>query len=690
MRLELTRLLRPAIAVVTSAALVVSCASRIWPSDVGVRKGDWVEGGHQGNWARSERNRTFEWPYNHPSRRHGEPGLCVAFSGGGLRSASFAIGVLDGLGERHVLREIDRASSVSGGGYALSWYFAHHYDAWKRAKTEGGVYDANAFDRELFAEGGVYQEQLEGGMDIVTNPFKTGSFGVSTGQALTALLATVPFAGVNLLVNGMFGWHANTSPLRRFYQSRIERVFHHTPGSFTSLGFFDLGRRDEIAFADLRRMLRKTRAAEGTHLPFPIFVAAANLNHTSGSAALDVANRLFEMTPKWIGSDAFGYHRERPLDLHQATAVSGAALDSRVALAGPPSVFASILDMDLGFHIDNPIFAGNRFGYWASPFPVYFWTGWQNDQEGARIHLTDGGHAENLGAFPLFRRLCRQTLIVDGTYDPNLGFDDYRVLREALRAELELKLEIGAIDEWVVLQAAVARILRTLTQGEPSDLDRGRRVIDDLALLHPAWVPRIRASYDPDDLESDGWKRALPAVKEAIVAHLDDLRKNRGYRVPKFRELTPDMAWLLLGPGPISVKKGEQWSRVLEAEVLEGTVRGLKRPQGGSAQEEDAPLQVFYLKLNFPRSVRLDPSTCSGEEWGKDACTYRKAGERDFPQEKTEDLSFEREQFRAYRALGQKMGERFCLRADGEVPGWWSAPGQPWSLRPLSTACPAD
>jgi hypothetical protein len=51
------------------------------------------------------------------------------------------------------------------------------------------------------------------------------------------------------MANGVFGWHLNTSPMRRFYQSRIERVFHQVPGSFTPLGFVDqpheqLGQRE--------------------------------------------------------------------------------------------------------------------------------------------------------------------------------------------------------------------------------------------------------------------------------------------------------------------------------------------------------------------------------------------------------------------------------------------------------------
>ena len=46
-------------------------------------------------------------------------GLC--FSGGGIRSATFNLGILQGLAELGLLRRFDYLSSVSGGGYIHQW-----------------------------------------------------------------------------------------------------------------------------------------------------------------------------------------------------------------------------------------------------------------------------------------------------------------------------------------------------------------------------------------------------------------------------------------------------------------------------------------------------------------------------------------------------------------------------------------
>jgi hypothetical protein len=49
-------------------------------------------------------------------------GLCL--SGGGIRSATFNLGVLQGLAKRNLLRQFDYCSSVSGGGYIHQWLAA--------------------------------------------------------------------------------------------------------------------------------------------------------------------------------------------------------------------------------------------------------------------------------------------------------------------------------------------------------------------------------------------------------------------------------------------------------------------------------------------------------------------------------------------------------------------------------------
>jgi len=52
----------------------------------------------------------------------------LAFSGGGIRSATFNLGVLQALAQARLLRTFDYISTVSGGGYIGSWLMGwmHH------------------------------------------------------------------------------------------------------------------------------------------------------------------------------------------------------------------------------------------------------------------------------------------------------------------------------------------------------------------------------------------------------------------------------------------------------------------------------------------------------------------------------------------------------------------------------------
>lgn len=53
----------------------------------------------------------------------------LAFSGGGIRSATFNLGVLQALAQLKILRHIDYLSTVSGGGYIGGWLNAMIYRA---------------------------------------------------------------------------------------------------------------------------------------------------------------------------------------------------------------------------------------------------------------------------------------------------------------------------------------------------------------------------------------------------------------------------------------------------------------------------------------------------------------------------------------------------------------------------------
>jgi hypothetical protein len=60
------------------------------------------------------------------SDKNGRAESCIglAFSGGGIRSATFNLGILQGMARRGLLKHVDYLSTVSGGGYIGAWYMA--------------------------------------------------------------------------------------------------------------------------------------------------------------------------------------------------------------------------------------------------------------------------------------------------------------------------------------------------------------------------------------------------------------------------------------------------------------------------------------------------------------------------------------------------------------------------------------
>jgi hypothetical protein len=67
------------------------------------------------------------------ARLHTHDLSAVCLSGGGIRSASIALGVLQALDRRAVLRGFDYLSTVSGGGYTGAWLTRWRYEAARAA-----------------------------------------------------------------------------------------------------------------------------------------------------------------------------------------------------------------------------------------------------------------------------------------------------------------------------------------------------------------------------------------------------------------------------------------------------------------------------------------------------------------------------------------------------------------------------
>src|SRR5262249_49006376 len=67
--------------------------------------------------ARTESSMPVDWSQRIRTGQHLENLVGLAFSGGGIRSATFNLGVLQRLQELDLLRSVDYLSTVSGGGY---------------------------------------------------------------------------------------------------------------------------------------------------------------------------------------------------------------------------------------------------------------------------------------------------------------------------------------------------------------------------------------------------------------------------------------------------------------------------------------------------------------------------------------------------------------------------------------------
>jgi len=111
----------------------------------------------------------------------------LAFSGGGIRSATFNLGVLEALEAAGLLREVDYLSSVSGGGYVASCY------SWLKAKLPP-AHAGSVFAAELVDRGGRVLDWIRGhGKYLVSHR------GFSIWTLIASILAAM---FINVLVLG--------------------------------------------------------------------------------------------------------------------------------------------------------------------------------------------------------------------------------------------------------------------------------------------------------------------------------------------------------------------------------------------------------------------------------------------------------------------------------------------------------
>lgn len=186
----------------------------------------------------------------------------------------------------------------------------------------------------------------------------------------------------------------------------------------------------------------------------PLHLINTTLN-TSSSPREKLRSRrgdsLF-LSPLYCGSAATGFRHCRDwlggnLSLSTAFAVSGAAVDPNTYATSSRSLsfLLTLLNLRLGYWTRNP--ASKRRSVWLPGWYRFMFremSGRGLAENRPDIHLSDGGHFENLGLYELVRRRCRYIIVCDAGADPEATLFDLGRAVQRVRADFGAEVELDA------------------------------------------------------------------------------------------------------------------------------------------------------------------------------------------------------------------------------------------------------
>lgn len=227
---------------------------------------------------------------------------------------------------------------------------------------------------------------------------------------------------------------ANNTSMHRFYHARLRAayLFALTP--------------DGKVYALPQNETRMAEMNNGGTAPYHLINATLNLHGSSDPAVRQRKSESFIFSKYFTGSIPTGYCRTRhmeaadaELDLGTAMAISGAAVSPQMgnATIGPLVSLMALLNLRLAYWLPNPRVVSKHISINSSkhfqkngPGPLYFI--WEMlgllNEERDYLHLSDGGHHENLGALELLRRRCQLIIVSDAEEDPQRTFHGLRRL----------------------------------------------------------------------------------------------------------------------------------------------------------------------------------------------------------------------------------------------------------------------
>jgi hypothetical protein len=248
-------------------------------------------------------------------------------------------------------------------------------------------------------------------------------------------------AGLLLIV--FFLFDPSGQGLHEFYRGRLARCFL---GAAASEPTHEWAERDDddMPLSDDRNR--------------PIHLICCAANQASGDPLLTLhrgaRSAVLSRNGVSVGNTWITDNQDKPLRLSSAMTASAAAFNSlmgefNVTLGHAVPFVMSALNLRLGLWVRNPG-ADERWSWLYRWFPGAFFVremlglAGSDEKAGPYIHLSDGGHFENLALYELIRRHCRYIIVSDAAEDKDFAFADFgravRRVREDFGVEIEIDL----------------------------------------------------------------------------------------------------------------------------------------------------------------------------------------------------------------------------------------------------------
>ena len=161
----------------------------------------------------------------------------------------------------------------------------------------------------------------------------------------------------------------------------------------------------------------------------------------------------YRPSERYGGSQKIAWHKpagpsDHAISLGTAIAISGAAASPNMGYHSSPIValLMTIFNARLGWWLGNPGKAGERSWRFAGPRfalkPLLAEASGSTTDEYPYIHLSDGGHFENLGIYEMVLRRNRFIVAVDASADDQFQFEDLGNAIRKIRIDLGITIDV--------------------------------------------------------------------------------------------------------------------------------------------------------------------------------------------------------------------------------------------------------